>query len=264
MITKGQHQHTAQGRLLAVARTMQILELLAQSPDGLSVSGITESTGFQKADVSRILSTLQEGNYVTQDLANSRYTLSWRFIALALKYSDSLELEGVARPILNQLAADTGELVQLAVVQSEEILYVAKVEGVKPLRVASMLGRSAPLHATAVGKVWLANLPIDKAMSLVAKKGLAKVTDKTITDPDLFLVELRKVKELGYAISWEEINPTVVGIAVPVYGNEKAVKAVIVVAIPAFEADEERLQEIRGYLDKVAEKLTRRFKMFDI
>jgi DNA-binding IclR family transcriptional regulator len=231
--------------LAAVERTMLILELLSSNPGGLGVTELCDRLDLQKAIVSRVLSTLEEGGYVVQDHRTRLFTLTWRLVALAYRYADALPLEDLAKPILRELAGQTGELVQLAVVQNDELIFVAKVDGAKPLRVASMLGRSAPLHATAVGKVWLASLPENRALQLLTKRGLTPITNTTITDAVRLIEDLREVREKGYALAREEVNQSVVGLAVPVAAPGSPVHAALVVAIPAFEATPERLEEIR-------------------
>jgi DNA-binding IclR family transcriptional regulator len=244
--------------LAAVDRTMRILELLASNSGGLSVTELSDRLDLHKANVSRILSTLEAGGYVHQDTHTQSFTLTWRVVALAYRYADALPLEEAAKPVLQRLADQTGELVQLAVVQHDELIFVAKVEGAKPLRVASMLGRSAPLHATAVGKAWLASLPEEKVIQLIGKRGLAPITTTTITDISKLVTQLRQIREQGYAVVWEEVNQSVVGLAVPVAAASGQVYACLVVALPAFEATPGRLEEIRSATAAAADHLADR------
>lgn len=156
--------------MLAVTRTMQILNELASSKDGLGVLELSKSLNIHKADVSRILSTLASMNYVTQQGDDLKYRLNFKFVAMALKFQNKVQLDDIVHSPLEDLARQTGELVQFAIEQNEEMIFVDKVEGVKPLRVASMLGQSAPLHATAVGKVWLASLSREKVLCLMEQR----------------------------------------------------------------------------------------------
>ena len=244
--------------LAAVKRTMRILELLADHPEGMGVTELAAQLAVNKASVSRILATLQKAGYVSQDERTRLFSLGWRLVALAYRFADSLPLEEAARPVLRELAQKTGELVQLAVVDGEELLFVAKAEGARPLRVASMLGKAAPLHATAVGKVWLASLPEARVLEILARKGMPRITEHTITDPMRLLEELRQVRAQGYALAREEVNPTVVGVAAAVPPDGPAVRAALVVAIPAFEATEARIGELAAACRQAAGTLAAR------
>lgn len=243
--------------LAAVDRTMRILDLLASHPDGMGVTELADRLDLTKANVSRILSTLEAGGYVSQDPRSLLFTLTWRLVAMAYRYADALPLEETAKPILAELATRTGELTQLAVVQNDGMLFVAKVDGNRTLRVASMLGRRAPLHATAVGKVWLASLPEARVMALLDRE-MKAYTAHTITEPVKLIQELREVAARGYAIVREEINASVAAVAVPVPPDGRPVQAAIVIAVPAFEATPERIEELRAATVNAARDLADR------
>ncbi|MCL6624969.1 MAG: IclR family transcriptional regulator [Alicyclobacillus shizuokensis] len=247
--------------MLAVIRTMQLLDALVQAPDGMGVMELANALKIHKADVSRILSTLQDMGYVIQDERTDRFTVSFKFVAMALRYKDHTELEDIVQPVLAELVRQTGESVQFAVEQNRELIYVERMDGTKPLRVASMLGLSAPLHATAAGKVWLASLPTEEVVALMKERGMEAVTEHTITDLDALLRELAQVRQQGYAVSREEVNPTVFGLAVPVHDRKGMVRAAVVVTLPMYEATGERIDAVKSRAMKAAGILTEQLSL---
>jgi len=231
--------------VLAVTRTMQLMDALSRNFAGIGVLELSNSLQMHKADVSRILSTLQQAGYVIQEENTSKYTLSFKFVAMALKFRDEMRLEDVVRPVLTQLVRATGESVQFAVQQNRDLIYVEKEEGIKPLRVASMLGQTAPLHATAAGKMWLSSLPVHEAVQLLEQRGMEAITAHTITNLEDLLRELKQVRQQGYAVSREEVNPTVFGLAAPVYDRKANVRGALVITLPMYEATHERVEKVR-------------------
>jgi IclR family acetate operon transcriptional repressor len=106
-----------------------------------------------------LLASLQNDGYVIRDEATDSFRLGLCFAAIALWHIDNLGISDLCQPVLRGLAIRTGELIQLAIVQNEQMIYVAKAEGQQRIRVLSLVGRTAVLHASSAGKVWLASLP---------------------------------------------------------------------------------------------------------
>ncbi|QSO51383.1 IclR family transcriptional regulator [Alicyclobacillus curvatus] len=247
--------------LLAVVRTMQILDTLSREPQGLGVMEIANSLHIHKADASRILSTLEEEGYVVRDEVTSLYSVAFQFVAMALRYMDETEMGDIVRPILNDLVQTIGESVQFAIEQNRDLLYIDRVDGIKPLRVASMLGLKAPLHATAAGKVWLASLPDEEVAQLMRERGMKAITPRTITSLEDLLENLAQVRQQGYAEAREEINQTVYGLAAPVHDRYGRVRAALVATIPAYEATEERIAVVKTGVFASAEILSQRLAL---
>ncbi|WP_158736897.1 IclR family transcriptional regulator [Alteribacillus sp. YIM 98480] len=230
--------------LAAVERTFIIIKALVGKVNGLSVSKLVEETGLSKSIVSRILKTLTNNNYVEQDDETRFYRLSLDFIGLSLKHFNTLGIDGVFSPALKKISQEVQELVQLAVVQNRNVYFVHKIEGNKQLKVADMLGKQAPLNSTAAGKLWLSSLPKSEIISLISNQEMKKYTENTITNIDELLDELQNIRDLGYAVSNEEFNQGVIGVAVPIYSNDNSLIATIVITVPTVRMPKDRIQEI--------------------
>ncbi len=236
---------------------MAILETLAGEPSGLSFSEIVARLGIEKSTVSRILGTLERDGYVIRDVVTNVYRLGLKAVAIVLRYMDSIGFYDLCMPVLREVAEKTGELVQLAIVERDTVRYVAKVEGTQRIRLLSLLGREAVLHAASAGKVWLASLPEEMALKLVLKSGLSALTEKTICSLDRFREELTRVREHGYATVEEELILGVNAVGVPIRvarGKERVVGA-IVLSGPAYRLPRGRLVEVAPLLAEAAERV---------
>lgn len=209
-----------------------------------------------KPMVSRVLTTLAEAGYVRKAPASERYALTLKILSLAHRYSERLGFPDVATPVLQRLAQETGELVQLGVVEGDRMRFVAKAEGDQRIRMLSMLGHEVPLHASSMGKAWLASLPEERVVELVAKHGLPRFTARTITRAEELLAELRVTADRGYGIVSEEILEGAAGAGVTVsIGNPLVVVGGISIVGPIFRMPAERVAQLPALLKPAAEEL---------
>ena len=197
---------TRGGRVASLSRAIRALEAFSNHPGGIGLTPLSAQLGYGKASLSKILSTLEREGFVRCDPATSRFHLSWRLLALAYGYAERVGIPDLCTPILQALADETGELVQLGVVEGADVLFVAKAEGSdRRLRMVSLVGAVAPLHATASGKLWLASLPDAEAAALLARHALPRLASRTMTSRSRVLAHLRQVRARGYAIADEEL-----------------------------------------------------------
>jgi DNA-binding IclR family transcriptional regulator len=143
-----------------LSRGLDVLEALARaSEQGLGPSAIGQQVGLDKATVTRLLRTLVEAGYVTQDEATRRYRLTGKILWLAHRATVRLDLRTVARPHLTALRDELGETVHLGVMEDLGVVYVDKLEADNSIQLVSAVGQTMPLHSTSLGKAMLAALP---------------------------------------------------------------------------------------------------------
>ncbi len=236
-----------------IVRAMQVLEALAISRDGSSVKDLSRAIGCGKGTISKMLGTLERRHYVRRDAASGRFSLTWRLLALAFGHADQAGMPRVFLPVLQELADETDELVQLAVVDGDQVLFVAKAEGRgQTIRLLPLVGLWAPLHATAAGKLWLSTLPA-RELSRVLGRRLPAVAPKTITSIETLRRELERVRAAGYALADEELAEGGRAIAAPIT-REGAMVGAVALSGPAYRLSLERL---RGLADRVTGAATR-------
>jgi IclR family acetate operon transcriptional repressor len=189
--------------------------------------------------------------YVRQQ-ANRRYALGPRLIRLG---EGASRLLGTwARPFLAELVEATGETANMALLDGDEVVYVAQVPSRHSMRMFTEVGRRVLPHSTGVGKALLAGLPPQEVRALLARTGMPAATEHTITEPGAFLAELERIRALGYAVDDNEQEVGVRCLAVTVPDSPTA--AAISISGPAGRVTEAATDKIVPVLHDVARQLS--------
>ena len=222
-------QRSSPGPVQSLDRALDVLEVLTRSDGPVGVGEIATATGLPQGTVHRLLRGLQARGYVRRDTSR-KYSLG----AAAFRLGDAAQrsLARSARPHLASLVDLAGETANLAVLEGDDVVYLAQVPSPQTLRMFAEVGRHVPPHSTAVGKVLLAGLPREQALGLLARRGLAPLTPHTITDLDRFCEELDETAARGWAGDEEEQELGVRCVAVPV-GRSGHVLAALSLSGPA-------------------------------
>lgn len=245
----------AGARVTSVARAMHVLEAFAGQPEGVPLSRLAGRLGYGKASLSKILATLVREGFVRQDPLTGRFHLGWRLLALAFGHAERVGLPALCLPILQAVADDTDELVQLAVVEGDQLLFVAKAEGPgQQMRMLPLVGVAPPVHATASGKVWLAHLPETEALAIARRHGLPRLTPRTLTSQAKLVEQLRAARARGYAIVDEELVEGGRAAAAPILVAGRPMGAVAVSG-PTFRLSVARLHRVAPRLKRAAAEL---------
>ncbi|WP_430867230.1 IclR family transcriptional regulator [Demequina aurantiaca] len=176
---------------------------------------VVEATGLAKATVHRILMTLADREFVTVS-ATGGYLPGPKVLSLAGRALQRIDISAIAQPYVDALVAQVHCTVHLGAANGDEILYLIRSDSDKPYRMISRVGNSIPMHTTGIGKCVLANYN-DEALALfVARAGLPRKTEHTITDLEGLRAEVQTVRDLGYARDREENEPGIGCVAAPV------------------------------------------------
>jgi DNA-binding IclR family transcriptional regulator len=205
----------------SVARAIALLDALAGSDDGLGVNELARRIEVNASTASRLLATLLQAGLVTR-VDGGPYRLGLKLLALSDRVLAQLDVRELARPLLAELVAQTGETATLSVPGQQEAITVDFVPS--PSSVVSMawVGRPSVSHATAVGKVMLAFAP-----GHLPSGELPRFTERTITEPAALAAELSAVREQGYAEAVGEREPDLTAIGVPVFARGGELAAIL-------------------------------------
>jgi len=242
-------------------RCLDIVELLADAPDGIALSAISLRLGVPKSATHRFLAVLAARGFVRQDPLTQHYRLTLKLSALGARFLAGTHLTDAAQPVLDALAARSGELARLAVVEGRGLTWVAKAQGaLSGLRYDPDAGRDVVLHATATGKAWLASLSEDAALSIVARRGFpaAGMGPRVARTLDQFRRELRETRRRGYGVAVDEGAPGVAAVAAAVRERAAAdapVVATVSVAGPLARMDAARRTELGEQVVSAAREL---------
>jgi DNA-binding IclR family transcriptional regulator len=191
----------AANRIQVIARAASILRALENEADGLSLGQIAQRVKLARSTVQRIVAALAAEKLLIAASPNGRVRLGPTILRLAASaHSDSVAM---ARPFLVKLSAELKETVDLAVVRGDHLVFVDQVIGSHRLRAVSAVGETFPLHCTANGKAYLAQLDAVAIEALIGMAFEAR-TPRTITKLDNLLRELKTVRKAGIAIDREE------------------------------------------------------------
>ncbi|MDD1477765.1 IclR family transcriptional regulator [Arthrobacter sp. H16F315] len=185
----------------SVERVFELLELITDAGGNVTLSELSSSTELPLPTIHRLLRTLVTLGYIRQ-LPNRRYALGPRLIRLG--EAANQQLGAVARPQLKSLVDRLGETANMAVLDSDMVIYVAQVPSLHSMRMFTEVGRRAHTHATGVGKAILAQLDDETVRGIVHRSGMPVATPKSIGDVESLLLELKLIRERGYSIDEEE------------------------------------------------------------
>jgi DNA-binding IclR family transcriptional regulator len=239
----------------SVDRALTILEVLARVGEA-GVTEIAVELDVHKSTAFRLVSTLEAHRLVEQTMERGRYRLGVGVLRLAGATTARLDLVQEARPVCRQLAADTGETVNIAVLSESSALYLDQVAGPSALQPHNWVGQHIPLHATSNGKVLLSGL--DDSRVAEALGTLSRYTPTTITRKGRLREELALVREQGYAVAVDELEEGLTAVAAPLRNAHGDVVASMSVSGPTFRLSDERVEDVVGLLVEAAAEVSRR------
>jgi DNA-binding IclR family transcriptional regulator len=221
----------------------------------LQVTEISEAVRLNKSTTFRILNALIQLDFVRK--SKKKYRLSLKFVHLSSMLLGQVELKTETYPFLKKLANMTKQSVHLAMLNNNEVIYLEKVEEYHSMRMYSQIGRSVPIHSTALGKVLTAWMPEQQYESVLASLKYEKRTDNTITRREDFEKELELVRSKGYAIDNIENEDGVRCVAAPIYNYSNYVIAAISVSGDANLMVGDFLEDIKNEVVSAAKQISK-------
>jgi DNA-binding IclR family transcriptional regulator len=243
------------GSIQSVERAVAVLKLFGESEPELGVSELARRLKLHKSTVSRLLSTLEAGGFVQQDPRNGRYRLGLQLATLAGLALTQYELRDVARPMLQELATQTGETTTLSVLDGTEAVNIDQVLAPQPVKHLGWIGRRLPLHCTAAGKPILAHLSTT-ALDRYLSRPLLRFTARTVTNPLLIRRELERIRAHGFAVAREEYETELCAVGAAVRDHRGDVVASITVSGPTYRLAPERLLELGEDVNRAAGRIS--------
>jgi IclR family acetate operon transcriptional repressor len=214
----------------ALAKGLQILEILAAARESVSLGALSKRVGLGKASTYRLLQTLAKAGHVVQH-DDQTYAIR-RDVSPPASADLIASLLRAACADMEFLNAEVSETVTLAMLREDHIRVVHTIESPHHIRLYNPVGRIIAPYASSLGKAVAAWQPPEMLNLLIKVYGIYQITEHTITDPNAIRQEMARIRERGYASEKEE---TVVGgccYGAPIFGPGNDVKAAISVAMP--------------------------------
>jgi len=243
-------------------KAFKIIDLIEEHNE-LKFNDIVKLTAFKKSTTHRFLSFLENNKYITKDKISSNYRLGVKFLNISSKILLNLDIKERAELYINELNVITGETVHLAILFDEEVVYVDKKESNKSIRLISRIGRVAQMNCTAVGKAILAFQTdgfIERKLNDIQ---YIKNTKNTIIKKEDLLLELKKVKEQGFALDREENEEGICCMAAPIRDYTGMVIASMSISVVKIRMDINKLLDYKELLLEKAKKISENLGYID-
>jgi len=228
---------------------LSIIEAFGIMNRPLTLSEAAEITGHSRASARRSLLTLQRLGYVESD--DKLFRLAPRVLRLGHAYLTSTALARTIQPTLEAISERTQESTSFAVLDGNDVVFVARAATRRSLSNGLGLGSRLPAHSAATGRVLLADLPAKEAELRLKRMPRQKLTPHTRVDIPVLIKLLSQVRKQGYAISNEELELGVRSLAVPVRnGNGSTVGSISIVSSTSRRTLENMIEQLLPELER--------------
>jgi DNA-binding IclR family transcriptional regulator len=223
---------------------------------GATTASLARTCALPVATAARLLATLSDEGFVERTPDGASWTLGLPLVRLARAADPDRPLLAAGRPVLEELAAVAGESAAIAVARAGPAMEVIlQVDGPGLLGVSDWVGVDFPLHASAPGKLILAELDDDALDEWVARVRPERFTRRTITSARGLRAEVAAIRARGYAELDDELEPELASLAVTVRGADGTAIAFIGVSGPSGRLDARRRRALLGPMRAAAQRL---------
>lgn len=233
----------------SVSKAIEILNCFSYSKQVLAIGEISQTTGYTKSTVSRLVSTLYNYGCVEKVDGYGKYRLGYKVYLWGILSQELNNLPTIAGSIMEKLRSECGEEVSLYKIEGDRRVCLLRIESLHEIARVGTIGDCLPLHAGAAGRVLLAYLQEEKRKKIVDRIPLERYTSLTLTDPEKLEESLEKIRKKGYGISQGEREPNAYSVVAPVWDARDQVIASLSISGPNFRLTDKQLKmNIRGVL----------------
>lgn len=231
--TASGHRTLDRRLIQSVDRGATLLHAIANSRQALSVGELAVVAGLNRSTTWRLLATLEHHGLVERDEVSQRYKIGYGLVRIAAAKTDHAILIRIARPVLERIAAETQESVNLSLpVASGKVMCIDQVDAV-PLVGVNWLDRPLPWYCTSAGKLHLAYLTRAEFDAYASRTPLDRLTPRTITDHEKLRAEILRTRRRGYSLLVEELEPGLNAVSAGIIVDGGPI-AIVSVSGPAF------------------------------
>lgn len=248
----------ASGSVQSVDRTLDILEMVASFPQGISLSELAHATALHVSTAHRLVSVLVERGYIIKDTSTGKYRLTLRTFEIGSQASSIWSQMPSIRPILDGLASVSKEAVHLVERDDYKVTYLYKAEPFQQMiYMSSHVGLRNPMYCTGVGKSIMALLSREQVREIWDREDIRAFTDTTITTFADMEKELSVIRSRGFAIDNEEHEPGVRCIAAAVRNWCGKPIGAVSISAPISRMEEKDVDQLVPLLIKATDDISR-------
>ena len=242
----------------SAARALELLEYVVNAPKAPTFRVLQDTLDIPKSSLSYLLQELAGREYLQYDPERRVYSPGLKLIQLSASCINNTDMSQEIWQGIKSLSEEFGETTHAGILDGRHIIYISKCEGKKDVSIVPTIGYRIPAHATAIGKVLLADLSPEELGVRLQNAVLEKYTEQTITNYAQLMEELCQVRQNGYAIDNQEIIVGGICLAAPVYDKHRKVIAAVSLTMPTLQAEEPLFQKALVRVKEVANYISMR------
>ncbi len=244
----------ATSSIQVIDRVTALLEAITTHPEPASLKFLSAETRLHPSTAFRILNALASHGLVERTSAG-RYALGVKLLHFGSHVHGKVDLLREAKPIMEALCAQVGETVNLTVREGDEVVYVERVAPNRMMRVEQVIGSRAPLHVTAVGKLFLAESGEKACREYARRTGLPRYTANTLTQVTKLWAQIANTHKQGFALDNEEAEQGVSCIGVPVRDAHGIMVAGLSISAPSDRIEDAWAERVRSTARQISTAL---------
>jgi len=237
-------------------RVLDIFELFTGEKDSYNLTEISKSLNMPPSSTYVILQNMLNRGYLETDRSGKQFRIGYKLFTIRSGYMRSTSLTGEFNQVAEKIVADLNETVSLAIKAGDHLLYIGEKASNHALRFTPNMGTTLPLHATASGKVMLADFTLEELRALYPSDRLEKMTDKTISSFPELLMELDRVRKQGFGYNMGETVAGVHCVAGPVVDADGRAAASISISIPVVRITDGVWERVHDWIRRACEELS--------
>lgn len=242
----------AKPSIQVIERMMHLLDVLSQHSTPATLKQLATATKLHPSTAHRILGVMVDNRLVDR-IEPGMYRLGIRLVELGSLVKSRISVRQEALPFMHELHRELGETVNLSVRRDDEVVYIERAsEGNTMMRVVQIIGAHAPLHITAVGKIFLAAESAQQVAGYVARSGLTRYTDNTLTDAKALARELEQIRVQRYAFDNEEAERGVCCVGAGIHNDEGQLVAGLSVSAPTERFKKTWAEAVRQSAERIS------------
>ena len=242
----------------SAARALELLEYVVNAPKAPTFRVLQDTLDIPKSSLSYLLQELAGREYLQYDPERRVYSPGLKLIQLSASCINDTDMSQEIWQGIKSLSEEFGETTHAGILDGRHIIYISKCEGKKDVSIVPTIGYRIPAHATAIGKVLLADLSPEELGVRLQNAVLEKYTEQTITNYAQLMEELCQVRQNGYAFDNQEIIVGGICLAAPVYDKHRKVIAAVSLTMPTLQAEEPLFQKALVRVKEVANYISMR------
>ena len=243
----------------SVRKAFHMLRLISKANQGLGISHLANRMEISKGTVHGIINALEDLGALIRDPSSKKYTLGPTLFELGKSAYAELDLRDLARQPMERLMQRTRTSVFVGIPNGDRVTILDVVESNRNLKITAPRGSTVPFLAGAIGKIFLAAMDEEKALNIINKNGIPRFTENTITDPELYLLHVRRARQKGYADDDEEYIAGVRAAAAPIMGKRGILSAIWAVGFKT-ALDDESMANLTHATMEAAQEINARIK----